>query len=63
MLDVIMHDILGTPAILVGLFAFIGLLIQKKIKFHCSVRYFKNDNGLCHPWSRCYGFDWLFRSF
>jgi len=30
MLDVIMHDILGTPAILVGLFAFIGLLIQKK---------------------------------
>lgn len=45
MLDVIMHDILGTPAILVGLFAFIGLLIQK-IKFHCSVRYIKNDNGL-----------------
>lgn len=30
MLDVIMNDILGTPAILVGLFAFIGLLIQKK---------------------------------
>jgi len=30
MLDVIMHDILGTPAILVGLFAFVGLLIQKK---------------------------------
>ncbi|HAU36037.1 MAG TPA: PTS ascorbate transporter subunit IIC [Lysinibacillus sp.] len=30
MLDVIMHDILGTPAILVGLFAFIGLFIQKK---------------------------------
>ncbi len=30
MLDVIMHDILGTPAILVGLFAFIGLLIQNK---------------------------------
>ncbi|WP_025114231.1 PTS ascorbate transporter subunit IIC [Lysinibacillus fusiformis] len=30
MLDVIMHDILGTPAMLVGLFAFIGLLIQKK---------------------------------
>lgn len=30
MLDVIMHDILGTPAILVGLFALIGLLIQKK---------------------------------
>lgn len=31
MLDVIMHDILGTPAILVGLFAFIGLLIQKNL--------------------------------
>ncbi|MFJ8511929.1 PTS ascorbate transporter subunit IIC [Lysinibacillus xylanilyticus] len=30
MLDVIMNDILGTPAILVGLFAFVGLLIQKK---------------------------------
>lgn len=30
MLDVIMYDILGTPAILVGLFALIGLLIQKK---------------------------------
>ncbi len=30
MLDVIMNDILGTPAILVGLFAFIGLLIQRK---------------------------------
>lgn len=29
MLDVIMNDILGTPAILVGLFAFVGLLIQK----------------------------------
>ena len=44
MLDVIMHDILGTPAILVGLFAFIGLLIQK-IKFHCSVRYIKTIMG------------------
>jgi len=30
MLDVMMNDILGTPAILVGLFALIGLLIQKK---------------------------------
>ncbi|MBG9453362.1 PTS beta-glucoside transporter subunit IIBC [Lysinibacillus sphaericus] len=30
MLDVMMNDILGTPAILVGLFAFVGLLIQKK---------------------------------
>lgn len=30
MLDVIINDILGTPAILVGLFAFVGLLIQKK---------------------------------
>jgi len=30
MLDIIMNDILGTPAILVGLFAFVGLLIQKK---------------------------------
>ncbi|MGE7948766.1 PTS ascorbate transporter subunit IIC [Lysinibacillus sp. NPDC093688] len=30
MLDVIMNDILGTPAILVGLFAFVGLIIQKK---------------------------------
>lgn len=30
MLNVIMRDILGTPAILIGLFAFIGLLIQKK---------------------------------
>lgn len=30
MLDVIMNDILGTPAILVGLFAFVGLLIPKK---------------------------------
>ena len=62
MLDVIMHDILGTPAILVGLFAFIGLLIQK-IKFHCSVRYIKNDNGLRHPRSRGHCLDWLLRSF
>ena len=29
-LDVIMKDILGTPAILIGLFALIGLVIQKK---------------------------------
>lgn len=30
MIDFIMKDVLGTPAILVGLFAFIGLLLQKK---------------------------------
>lgn len=30
MLDILMKDILGTPAILVGLFALIGLLLQKK---------------------------------
>lgn len=30
MMDVIMNDILGTPAILVGLFALIGLLLQRK---------------------------------
>ncbi|MED3878855.1 PTS ascorbate transporter subunit IIC [Priestia megaterium] len=30
MFDLIMNDILGTPAILVGLFALIGLLLQKK---------------------------------
>ncbi|RWZ51328.1 PTS ascorbate transporter subunit IIC [Halobacillus fulvus] len=30
MVDLIMNDILGTPAILVGLFALIGLLAQKK---------------------------------
>lgn len=30
MFDLIMKDILGTPAILVGLFALIGLLLQKK---------------------------------
>ena len=30
MLDLIMRDILGTPAILVGLFALIGLVLQKK---------------------------------
>lgn len=30
MLDIIMKDILGTPAILVGLFALFGLLLQKK---------------------------------
>lgn len=29
-LNVIMNDILGSPAILIGLFAFVGLLIQKK---------------------------------
>lgn len=29
-LNVIMKDILGTPAILIGLFAFIGLAVQKK---------------------------------
>ncbi|ANS75233.1 PTS beta-glucoside transporter subunit IIBC [Paenibacillus yonginensis] len=30
MLDLIMKDILGTPSILVGLFALVGLLLQKK---------------------------------
>ncbi|MGG4490934.1 PTS ascorbate transporter subunit IIC [Metabacillus idriensis] len=30
MIDFIMKDVLGTPAILVGLFAFIGLVLQKK---------------------------------
>jgi len=30
MLDVLMKDILGTPAILVGLFALLGLILQKK---------------------------------
>ncbi|PPA69546.1 PTS ascorbate transporter subunit IIC [Jeotgalibacillus proteolyticus] len=30
MFNVIMNDILGTPAILVGLFALVGLLLQKK---------------------------------
>ncbi|MBH0230786.1 PTS ascorbate transporter subunit IIC [Halobacillus yeomjeoni] len=30
MVDLIMKDILGTPAILVGLFAFLGLIFQKK---------------------------------
>ncbi|MFJ7683317.1 PTS ascorbate transporter subunit IIC [Peribacillus butanolivorans] len=30
MLDLIMNDILGTPSILVGLFALIGLLLQRK---------------------------------
>lgn len=30
MLDILMKDILGTPAILVGLFALLGLLLQKK---------------------------------
>ncbi|KIL49389.1 PTS ascorbate transporter subunit IIC [Jeotgalibacillus soli] len=30
MLDILMNDILATPAILVGLFALIGLLLQKK---------------------------------
>jgi ascorbate PTS system EIIC component len=30
MFDLIMKDILGSPAILVGLFAFLGLLLQKK---------------------------------
>lgn len=30
MLQFIIHDVLGTPAILVGLFSMIGLLLQKK---------------------------------
>lgn len=31
MFDLIMKDILGQPAILVGLFAMCGLLLQKRI--------------------------------
>ncbi|SFQ15947.1 PTS ascorbate transporter subunit IIC [Salibacterium halotolerans] len=31
MIDLLMNDILGTPEILVGLFAFIGLLVQRKM--------------------------------
>ncbi|MGY4691555.1 PTS ascorbate transporter subunit IIC [Salibacterium sp. K-3] len=31
MVDLLMNDILGTPAILVGLFALIGLLVQRKM--------------------------------
>jgi len=30
MINLIMKDILGTPAILVGIFALIGLILQKK---------------------------------
>ena len=62
MLDVIMHDILGTPAILVGLFAFIGLFIQKKSS-STILRYVKNDYGLCDPRGRSNCPNWLVRSF
>lgn len=31
MLQFIIHDVLGTPAILVGLFSMIGLLLQKAV--------------------------------
>ncbi len=32
MLHFLIYDVLGTPAILVGLFSLIGLLLQKKKK-------------------------------
>lgn len=63
MLDVIMNDILGTPAILVGLFAFVGLLIQKKINFNSTFWYVKNGYGFCDTWRRCKRFNWFLKSF
>ncbi|PVC62271.1 hypothetical protein C2I27_24710 [Priestia megaterium] len=53
MFDLIMKDILGTPAILVGLFALIGLLLQKEKVQYC-IGHFKNDYGLFYIRSRGY---------
>lgn len=45
MMELIMNDILGTPAILIGLFALAGLLLQKKISRRYRVRHLENNHG------------------
>lgn len=48
MLHFLIYDVLGTPAILVGLFSLIGLLLQKKRNFRCYFRDTENHHGLCY---------------
>ncbi len=47
MLHFLIYDVLGTPAILVGLFSLIGLLLQKEV-FRRYFRHAENHHGFCH---------------
>ncbi len=48
MLHFLIYDVLGTPAILVGLFSLIGLLLQKKGISDVISGTLKNHHGLCY---------------
>ncbi len=47
MLHFLIYDVLGTPAILVGLFSLIGLLLQKR-NFRRYLRHPENHHGFCY---------------
>ncbi len=48
MLHFLIYDVLGTPAILVGLFSLIGLLLQKKGISDVISGTLENHHGFCH---------------
>ncbi|STV91253.1 integral membrane protein [Klebsiella pneumoniae] len=48
MLHFLIYDVLGTPAILVGLFSLIGLLLQKKGISDVISGTLKTIMGFCH---------------